>query len=67
MAETTYMIPKTMPQKVLKNIEKLKQMPDEAIDYSDIPPLNDLQLAEIANIAKARNKNQHQDILQCFA
>jgi hypothetical protein len=48
--------PEKMPAKVLKNIENLKKMKDEDIDYSDIPPLDKTQLAEMAKISGERKE-----------
>jgi uncharacterized protein (DUF4415 family) len=48
--------PKKMPKKVLKNIENLKKMKYQDIDYSDIPPLDKSQLAEMAKIVKERKE-----------
>jgi uncharacterized protein (DUF4415 family) len=44
--------PEKMPGKVLKNIEALKKMKDQDIDYSDIPPLDKTQLTEMAKIVR---------------
>jgi uncharacterized protein (DUF4415 family) len=51
-----YEKPVKMPRKVLNNIANLKKMKDKDIDYSDIPPLDKNQLAEIAKIVKERKK-----------
>jgi uncharacterized protein (DUF4415 family) len=52
----TYEKPAKMQKKVLNNIEALKKMKDENIDYSDIPPLDKTQLDEIAEIVKERKE-----------
>jgi uncharacterized protein (DUF4415 family) len=48
--------PEKMSARVLKNIENLKKMKDEDIDYSDIPALNKNQLAEMAKIVRERKE-----------
>jgi uncharacterized protein (DUF4415 family) len=48
--------PNEMSRKVLTNIENLKKMKDEDIDYSDIPALDEKKLQEMARIVKARKK-----------
>ncbi|GHV30119.1 hypothetical protein AGMMS4952_16670 [Spirochaetia bacterium] len=48
--------PAKMPKKVLKNIETLKKMKDEDIDYSDIPPLDKSQLELMAKVVKERKE-----------
>jgi uncharacterized protein (DUF4415 family) len=48
--------PERMPPKVLKNIENLKKMKDQDIDYSDIPSLDKSQLAEMAKIVRERKE-----------
>jgi uncharacterized protein (DUF4415 family) len=49
-----------MPQKIskkgLKELENLRQMNDDAIDYSDAPPLNKKQLDEVARIVRERKE-----------
>jgi uncharacterized protein (DUF4415 family) len=40
----------------LKQLEYLKRMNDEDIDYSDVPPLNKKQLDEVARIVRERKE-----------
>jgi uncharacterized protein (DUF4415 family) len=49
-------IPKEISKTGLKQLEKLKKMNDADIDYSDISPLNNKQLEEIAYIVKQRKE-----------
>jgi uncharacterized protein (DUF4415 family) len=42
--------------KGLKELENLRQMSDDAIDYSDAPPLNEKQLDEVARIVRERKE-----------
>ena len=48
--------PEKISAKILKNIENLKKMKDEDIDYSDIPPLDKTQLAEMVKIVRERKE-----------
>jgi hypothetical protein len=48
--------PQKISKKGLKQLEDLKKMDDEDIDYSDIPPLNKRQPEEVARIVKERTK-----------
>jgi uncharacterized protein (DUF4415 family) len=48
--------PAKMSKKVLKNIETIKKMKDEDIDYSDIPPLDKSQLELMAKVVKERKE-----------
>jgi uncharacterized protein (DUF4415 family) len=49
-----------MPDKIskrgLKQLEYLKKMNDDDIDYSDVPPLNKKQLDEVARIVRERKR-----------
>jgi uncharacterized protein (DUF4415 family) len=49
-----------MPQKIspegIKQLENLKKMNDDAIDYSDAPPLTKKQLDEVARIVRERKE-----------
>jgi uncharacterized protein (DUF4415 family) len=49
-----------MPQKIsskgLKQLENLKRMNDDDIDYSDAPRLNKKQLDEVARIVRERKE-----------
>jgi uncharacterized protein (DUF4415 family) len=57
MEKTIYhKIPQKIPKKGLKQLEDLKKMKDEDIDYSDIPPLNKRQLEEVARIVRERKE-----------
>jgi uncharacterized protein (DUF4415 family) len=49
-------IPKKISQKGLKELENLRQMNDDDIDYSDAPPLNKKQLDEVARIVRERKE-----------
>jgi uncharacterized protein (DUF4415 family) len=48
--------PQKISPKGIKQLEDLKSMSDEGIDYSDIPPLNKKQLDEVARIVRERKK-----------
>jgi uncharacterized cupin superfamily protein len=55
MAKTIYhKIPDKISKRSLKQLEHLKRMNDDAIDYSDVPPLNKKQLDEVARIVRER-------------
>jgi uncharacterized protein (DUF4415 family) len=57
MEKTIYhKIPKKISKKGLIQLEYLKRMNDEDIDYSDVPPLNEKQLGEVARIVRERKK-----------
>jgi hypothetical protein len=47
-------VPKKMSQKGLRELENLRRMSDDEIDYSDAPPLSDEQLDEMACIVRER-------------
>jgi uncharacterized protein (DUF4415 family) len=49
-------MPKKISKKGLKELENLRQMNDDAIDYSDAPPLNKKQLDEVARIVRERRE-----------
>ena len=49
-AEDIFNKPLTRKQKA--QLERLKKMPDSEIDYSDIPPLTDEQLAQFRRAPK---------------
>jgi hypothetical protein len=49
-------LPRQISAKGFKQLENLKKMSDEDIDYSDAPPLNKRQLDEVAYIVKERDK-----------
>jgi hypothetical protein len=48
-------MPAKISEKGLKELENLKQMNDDEIDYSDAPPLNKKQLGEMARIVRERS------------
>jgi uncharacterized protein (DUF4415 family) len=48
--------PQKISPKGVKQLENLKRMNDEDIDYSDIPPLNKKQLDEVARIVRERKE-----------
>jgi uncharacterized protein (DUF4415 family) len=45
-----------MSKKSLEQLESLKKMNDDDIDYSDVPPLNKEQLDEVARIVRERKE-----------
>jgi uncharacterized protein (DUF4415 family) len=49
-------IPQKISERSLKQLEYLKKMNDEDIDYSDVPPLNKKQLDEVARIVRERKE-----------
>jgi uncharacterized protein (DUF4415 family) len=49
-------IPERISSESMKQLEKLKKMKDEDIDYRDIPPLNLKQLEEMAKIVRERKE-----------
>jgi hypothetical protein len=66
MEKTVYhKIPKKISAEGLKELENLKRMDDDAIDYSDAPPLNEKQLKEAARIVRERKESliAHNEIL----
>ncbi|MDR1211400.1 MAG: BrnA antitoxin family protein [Spirochaetaceae bacterium] len=57
MEKTVYhKMPKKISKKGLKQLESLRQMNDDVIDYSDAPPLNKKQLDEVARIVRERKE-----------
>jgi uncharacterized protein (DUF4415 family) len=57
MEKTVYhKMPKKISSKGLKELANLRQMSDDAIDYSDAPPLNEKQLDEVARIVRERKE-----------
>ena len=57
MEKTIYhRIPQKISQRGLKQLENLKKMNDEDIDYSDTPALNKKQLYQLARIVRERNE-----------
>jgi hypothetical protein len=61
MAKTVYhRIPQKISPKGLKELENLRQMNDDNIDYSDAPPLNKKQLDEVARIIRERKERMPQ-------
>jgi hypothetical protein len=57
MEKTVYynQMPAKISKKGLNELENLKQMSDDEIDYSDAPPLNKKQLDEMARIVRKRS------------
>jgi uncharacterized protein (DUF4415 family) len=49
-------MPRKISEKGLKELENLRQMNDDDIDYSDAPPLNTKQLDEVARIVRERKE-----------
>ncbi|MDR3147426.1 MAG: BrnA antitoxin family protein, partial [Treponema sp.] len=57
MAKTIYhRIPQKISKRSLKQLENLRKMNDDDIDYSDVPPLNKEQLDKVARIVKERKE-----------
>jgi uncharacterized protein (DUF4415 family) len=57
MEKTVYhKIPQKISKRGLKQLKNLKEMNDDDIDYSDIPPLNKEQLDEVARIVRERKE-----------
>jgi uncharacterized protein (DUF4415 family) len=57
MEKTVYhRMPQKISKKGLEELETLRQMGDDDIDYSDAPPLNKKQLDEVARIVRERKK-----------
>jgi hypothetical protein len=57
MKEVIYhKIPETISPESLRQLKNIENMPDENIDYTDIPPLQEKQLQEIARILTERKK-----------
>jgi uncharacterized protein (DUF4415 family) len=57
MEKTIYhRIPQKVSKKGLKQLESLKKMSDDDIDYSDAPPLSREQLEEVARIVRERKE-----------
>jgi uncharacterized protein (DUF4415 family) len=57
MEKTLYhRISPRISRKGLQQLENLKKLNDEDIDYSDIPPLNKKQLDEVARIVRERKE-----------
>jgi hypothetical protein len=55
MVKTIYhKIPKKISRSGLKQLEALKKMSDDDIDYSDAAPLSREQLDEVARIVRER-------------
>jgi hypothetical protein len=57
MAKIIYhKMPSSISKKGLKQLENLKMMDDDAIDYSDAPPLNKNQLEDAARMVRDRKE-----------
>jgi uncharacterized protein (DUF4415 family) len=57
MAKIVYhKMPQKISKKGLRELENLRQMNDDDIDYSDAPPLNKKQLDEVARIVRERKE-----------
>jgi uncharacterized protein (DUF4415 family) len=57
MEKTIYhRIPQKISKRSLKQLENLRKLNDDDIDYSDVPPLNKKQLDEVARIVREREE-----------